>query len=53
MLDDLAADRALEGEVELLERLACREACGLDATLAAVALARETSVARRASAKRS
>jgi hypothetical protein len=40
VLDDLAADRALEGEVELLERLAGREARGLDPALAAVALAR-------------
>ena len=40
VLDDLALDRALEGEVELLERLAGGEARGLDAALAAVALAR-------------
>src|SRR3954454_3991018 len=40
VLDDLAADRALEGEVELLERLAGGEARGLDPALAAVALAR-------------
>jgi hypothetical protein len=39
VLDDLALDRALEGEVELLERLAGREARGLDPALAAVALA--------------
>jgi hypothetical protein len=32
-------DRALEGEVELLQRLARREAGGLDAGLAAVAVA--------------
>ena len=38
VLDDLALDAALEGEVELLERLARREARGLDAALAAVAL---------------
>jgi hypothetical protein len=38
MLDDLALDAALEGEVKLLERLARREACGLDAALAAVAV---------------
>jgi len=38
VLDDLALDAALEGEVELLERLACGEAGGLDAALAAVAL---------------
>src|SRR5215217_6080148 len=38
VLDDLALDRALEGEVELLERLAGREARGLDAALAAMAL---------------
>jgi hypothetical protein len=31
VLDDLALDRSLEGEVELLERLARREAGGLDA----------------------
>src|SRR3954470_14128952 len=40
VLDDLAADRALEGEVELLKRLAGGEARGLDPALAAVALAR-------------
>jgi hypothetical protein len=40
VLDHLAADRALEGEVELLERLAGGEAGGLDARLAAVGLAR-------------
>jgi len=40
MLDHLLPDRALEGEVELLERLAGREAGGLDPRLAAVALAR-------------
>jgi hypothetical protein len=39
VLDHLAADRALEGEVELLERLAGREAGRLDARLAAVRLA--------------
>jgi len=39
VLDDLLLDRALEGEVELLERLARPEASGLDARLAAVALA--------------
>jgi hypothetical protein len=33
--DLLAADRGLKGEVELLERLARREAGGLDASLAA------------------
>ena len=38
-LDDLALDRALEGEAELLERLARGQARGLDAALAAVALA--------------
>jgi len=38
VLDHLAFDRALEGEVELLEGLAGREARGLDAALAAVAL---------------
>ena len=37
--DAVAADRGLEGEVELLERLARREAGGLDAALAAVAVA--------------
>jgi hypothetical protein len=40
VLDDLAADRALEREVELLERLAGGEAGGLDARLAAVRLPR-------------
>jgi hypothetical protein len=30
VLDDLLLDRALEGEVELLERLACREPGCLD-----------------------
>jgi hypothetical protein len=40
VLDDLALDRALEGEVKFLERLACREASGLVPRLAAVALAR-------------
>jgi hypothetical protein len=38
VLDDLALDRALEGEVELLERLAGRKAGCLDAVLAAVRL---------------
>jgi hypothetical protein len=38
VLDDLAADRALEGEVELLERLAGGEAGRLDPALAAVRL---------------
>jgi hypothetical protein len=37
--DGLALQRGLEGEVELLERLARREAGGLDARLAAVAVA--------------
>src|SRR5919109_969746 len=40
VLDHLAADRALEGEVELLERLAGRKARPLDPPLAAVGLAR-------------
>jgi hypothetical protein len=40
ILDHLLLHRALEGEVELLERLAGREAGGLDPALAAVALAR-------------
>jgi hypothetical protein len=40
VLDDGLLDRALEGEVELLERLAGGEPGGLDAALAAVALAR-------------
>jgi len=40
VLDDLLLNRALEGEVELLERLACREARRLDACLAAVGVAR-------------
>src|SRR5215207_1260020 len=39
MQDLVAADRGLEGEVELLERLAGGEARGLDAALAAVAVA--------------
>src|SRR6059036_3837741 len=38
VLDDLLFDRALEAEVELLERLARGEARGLDAALAAVAV---------------
>jgi hypothetical protein len=38
VLDHLALDGALEGEVELLERLAGGEAGGLDPRLAAVAL---------------
>jgi hypothetical protein len=38
VLDDLAFDRALEGEVELLERFAGGEAGRLDAALAAVGL---------------
>jgi hypothetical protein len=37
--DRVAADRGLEGEVEVLERFARREAGGLDAGLAAVAVA--------------
>jgi hypothetical protein len=40
VLDHLPLDRALEAEVELLERLAGGEAGGLDAALAAVRLAR-------------
>ena len=40
VLDQRLLDRALEGEVELLERLAGGEAGGLDAALAAVRLAR-------------
>ena len=39
MLDHCLFDRALEGEVELLERLAGGEPGGLDPALAAVALA--------------
>jgi hypothetical protein len=39
MQDRVAADRGLEGEVELLQGLARREAGGLDAALAAVAVA--------------
>jgi hypothetical protein len=39
VLDDLFLDGALEGEVELLERLAGGEPCGLDAVLPAVGLA--------------
>ena len=38
VLDDLLLDRALEGEVELLERFAGREAGSLDPALAAVGL---------------
>src|SRR5688572_18919440 len=38
VLDDLALDRALEGEVELLERLSGGKARRLDPVLAAVAL---------------
>ena len=37
--DRVLGDRGLEGEVELLERLAGGEACGLDARLASVAVA--------------
>src|SRR4051794_26142049 len=40
MLHDGLLDASLEGEVELLQRLAGREARGLDAALAAVAVAR-------------
>jgi len=40
VLDHLLLDRALEGEVELLEGLAQGKAGGLDARLAAVGLAR-------------
>src|SRR3954453_14585607 len=40
MLDDGLLDAALEGEVEFLQRLAAGEAGGLDAALAAVAVAR-------------
>jgi hypothetical protein len=36
VLDDLALDRALEAEVELLERLSGREPRRLDPALAAV-----------------
>ena len=39
VLDHLLFDRALEGEVELLERLARWEASGFDARLAAVGIA--------------
>jgi hypothetical protein len=39
VLDQRLLDRALEGEVELLERLSGGEAGGLDAALAAVRLA--------------
>jgi hypothetical protein len=39
VLDHCLLDRPLEGEVELLQRLACGEARGLDPALAAVALA--------------
>ena len=39
VLDDRLLDAALEGEVELLQRLAGGEAGGLDAALAAVAVA--------------
>lgn len=40
VLDHLALDRSLEGEVELLERLSGREACRLNPRLAAVGLTR-------------
>jgi hypothetical protein len=40
VLYHLPLDRALEADVELLQALAGREARGLDAALAAVALAR-------------
>jgi hypothetical protein len=40
VLDHLLLDRALEGEVELLERLSAWEARRLDAALPAVGLAR-------------
>jgi hypothetical protein len=40
VFDHLALDRALEGEVELLERLSGGQAGGLDARFAAVRLAR-------------
>jgi hypothetical protein len=39
VLDERLLDRMLEGEVELFERLSGREAGGLDAGLAAVAVA--------------
>jgi hypothetical protein len=39
MQDGVARDRRLKGEVELLERLARREARGLDPGLAALAVA--------------
>ena len=47
---DCLLDRALEGEVELLERLARREPGGLDPCLAAVAVARGDLGLRAASA---
>jgi hypothetical protein len=40
VLDHLLLDAALEGEVELLERLAGGESCGADARLATVRLPR-------------
>src|SRR5439155_11597750 len=40
VLDHLLSDRALEGEVELLERLAGRKARGFDAQLPAGGVAR-------------
>src|SRR4051794_39205056 len=40
VLDDRLLHRALEGEVDLLQRLAGRESGGLDAAFAAVAVAR-------------
>jgi hypothetical protein len=43
----------LEGEVELLQRLAGGEPRGLDAALPAVALSEDTSVESKISAKRS
>jgi hypothetical protein len=53
MLDDGLPDRALEAEVELLERGSGREPGGLDPALAAVRLPGRCSVDSSASAKRS
>jgi hypothetical protein len=53
VLDDLALDRALEGEVELLERLALREARRLIRDPTPWLSLEATSVQSSASAKRS
>ena len=53
VLDDLALDRALEGEVELLQGLAGAKTSGLDAVLPAGDWREATSVESTASRKRS